>query len=245
MRKINCLIIDDEPVARDIIKGYCVHFPELEVLASCGNALEAKALLQEHQVDLLFLDINMPVIDGLSFARTLKTGGPQVIFTTAYREFAPEAFDLDACDYLLKPFSLERFIMALDKARLRLQLPEAPRKPVVPAAGPAQAIGEDYVFIRTDGRIYKVKHGDILYAEAQGNYTRIVTESGQLMPKLPFSAFEEMLPASVFLRTHRSFIINKSRIDHIEGNRVLIRGMEIPVGSSYRDALLSELGYPK
>lgn len=239
--KINCLIVDDEPVARDIIKGYCMHFPELAVLASCGNAIEAKVVLQSQEVNLLFLDINMPVIDGISFARTLKER-VQVIFTTAYREFAPEAFDLDACDYLLKPFSLDRFIMALDKARQRLSGAVTTQvSPVLPP--PFESGAADFIFIRTDGKIYKVKHDDILYAEAQGNYTRIVTGTGQLMPKLSFSAFEEMLPVARFLRVHRSFIINKSGIDHIEGNRIFICGTEIPLGSSYRDKLLSELGF--
>src|SRR5688572_24284545 len=120
MNKWKCVIADDEPIARDIIQSYCAHLPYIEIVASAGNALEAKAVLAKENIDILFLDINMPVMSGISFIRTLKNP-PQVIFTTAYKEFAVEAFDLAACDYLLKPFSLDRFIVAVDKAVERLQ----------------------------------------------------------------------------------------------------------------------------
>ncbi|MCE6988710.1 LytTR family DNA-binding domain-containing protein [Dyadobacter sp. CY323] len=120
MNKISCLIVDDEPIARDIIKSYCAHLPYLTVLASLGNALEAKTFLFQQKVDILFLDINMPVLDGVTFLKTLKNP-PQVIFSTAYKEYAIDAFDLAACDYLLKPFSLDRFIIAVDKAMERIQ----------------------------------------------------------------------------------------------------------------------------
>jgi DNA-binding LytR/AlgR family response regulator len=229
MTKTNCLIVDDEPIARDIIKNYCGHLEYLHVVASCGNALEAKVVLQEQAVDILFLDINMPVMDGISFVKTMKNP-PQIIFTTAYKEYALDAFDLAACDYLLKPFSFDRFMMAVDKALERSQ-------PVV--------VRENFIFIKTDGRIYKIYHDDLLYAEAQGNYTRIVTTTNILLPKMPFSGLEEMLPGAVFLRTHRSFIINKSKIGHIEGNRVFINNMEIPIGTNYKETLLKELGFTR
>ena len=120
MTPIDCLIVDDEPIARDIIRTYCTHLPYLRVAGICGTALEARAALMQQKVDIVFLDINMPVMDGISFLKTLKTP-PQVIFTTAYKEYAVDAFDLAACDYLLKPFSLERFIVAVDKALEKLQ----------------------------------------------------------------------------------------------------------------------------
>ncbi|TCD00200.1 LytR/AlgR family response regulator transcription factor [Pedobacter psychroterrae] len=243
MNKIHCLIVDDEPIARDIIQNYCQHLDYLNVVASCGNALEAKAIMQTTHIDILFLDINMPVMDGISFLKTLKNPA-QVIFTTAYKEYAIDAFDLAACDYLLKPFSFERFIMAIDKATDKLQ-PAKTRQEgsSIPASQPGPI--EDFTFIKTDGKIYKLSHHDLLYAEAQGNYTRIVTTSNTLMPKMPFSSFEELLPASTFLRVHRSFIINKSKIDHIEGNRLFINNTEIPIGSNYKDQLMKELGFPK
>ncbi len=240
MNKIHCLIVDDEPIARDIIQNYCQHLDYLNVVASCGNALEAKAIMQTTHIDILFLDINMPVMDGISFLKTLKNP-PQVIFTTAYKEYAIDAFDLAACDYLLKPFSFERFIMAIDKATDKLQPAKTRQEGSSTEAGPI----EDFTFIKTDGKIYKLSHQELLYAEAQGNYTRIVTTGNTLMPKMPFSSFGELLPAPTFLRVHRSFLVNKSKIGHIEGNRLFINNTEIPIGSNYKDQLMKELGFPR
>lgn len=235
MNKWKCVIADDEPIARDIIQSYCAHLPFLEIVASAGNALEAKAILAKEIVDILFLDINMPVMSGISFIRTLKNP-PQVIFTTAYKEFAVEAFDLAACDYLLKPFSLERFIVAVDKAVDRLQgKPGAVQENIA-------STSQDSIFIRTDGKIYKILQNDLLYAEASGNYTKIVTANNIFMPGMTFSGTEELLPKQMFVRVHRSFIINKNKISHIEGNRVYIGKTEIPIGSNYKEGFLKEIG---
>jgi two-component system, LytTR family, response regulator len=233
MNQIKCLIVDDEPIAREIIKAYCKHLPMLHIVASVGNALEAKTILQNQKIDILFLDINMPVLNGIAFLKTLKNQ-PQVIFTTAYKEYAVDAFDLAACDYLLKPFSLERFIVAVDKALERLIGTEQ--------GGTDTANVENYLFLKFDGKIYKIMHEELLFAEAQGNYTKIVTMQNTLLPSMTFSSFEELLPKPLFLRVHRSFIINKAKITHIEGNRVFIQNHEIPVGSSYRDDFLKHLG---
>jgi DNA-binding LytR/AlgR family response regulator len=234
MNKISCLIVDDEPIARDIIKSYCAHLPYLTVLASLGNALEAKAFLFAQKVDILFLDINMPVIDGVTFLKTLKNP-PQIIFTTAYKEFAIDAFDLAACDYLLKPFSLERFIIAVDKALERIQATISP-------GNDSQESTDDFIFIKTDGKIFKILHSDLLYAEASGNYTKVVTSQQTLLPSMTFSSFKELIPRSRFARIHRSFIVNKSKIDHIEGNRLFVNKSELPIGSNYREGFLKELG---
>ena len=236
MSKYACLIVDDEPIAREIVQTYCNYLPQLEVVGACGNALEAKVLLQEQKIDILFLDINMPVLDGIAFLKTLKNQ-PQVIFTTAYKEYASDAFDLSVCDYLLKPFSLERFIVAVDKAMEKLQ-----DKPPAKHESPDKK-EEDFIFIRTGGKIFKVLFDDLLFAEASGNNTKIVTVDTTLLPAMTLSNMEGMLPASMFLRTHRSFIINKSKITHIEGNRVFIGNNEIPIGSNYREGFLKELGF--
>ena len=236
MPKINCLIVDDEPIAREIIKTYCGHLPVLHIVASCGNALEAKTILQTQKVDILFLDINMPILNGISFLKTLKNQ-PQVIFTTAYKEYAVDAFDLAACDYLLKPFSLERFIVAIDKVLEKIQSTASLETITVPIEKT-----EGYLFIKSDGKIYKIMHDDLLFAEAQGNYTKITTTQQVVLPNMSFSNFEELLPKSLFLRIHRSFLINKSKITHIEGNRVFIHTQELPIGSSYRDDFLKSLG---
>ncbi len=231
---VRCLIADDEPIARDIILNYCSHLPMLKVVGSCSNALEAKAVLQKEQVDILFLDINMPVLDGISFLKTIRNP-PQVIFTTAYKEYALNAFDLSAVDYLLKPFSLERFIVAVDKALDRIS------KPVPQEVSAEAGNTDDSLFIKTDNKIYRVIYRDIFYAEASGNYTKVVCRNQTLMPMQTFSNFEQLLPSSVFIRVHRSFIINKSLITLIEGNRVFINNIEIPIGSNYKESFLKEL----
>jgi len=234
MNAIPCLIVDDEPIARDIVQSYCSHLLYLQVVASCGNALEARRVLQTQKIAILFLDINMPVMDGLSFLKTLKYQ-PQVIFTTAYKEYAVDAFDLVACDYLLKPFSLDRFIVAVDKALEKIN--------ATPLQEPAPAAGNDFIFIKTDGKIFKVQYDDLLFAEASGNYIKIVTNQQTLLPAMTFSSFEEQLPRQLFLRVHRSFIINKAKINHVEGNRVFINQTEIPIGQNYKEAFLRELGF--
>jgi DNA-binding LytR/AlgR family response regulator len=234
MKQFNCLIVDDEPIARDIIINYCSYLPLLHIAAACGNALEAKNILQEQSIHIIFLDIHMPVLDGIGFLHTLKNP-PQIIFTTAYKEYAINAFDLAACDYLVKPFSLERFIMAVDKALERLNALDKKTLQIDP-------ITDDYIFIKTDGKIYKIKHDELLYAEAKGNYTRIVTSSNIITPNISFTSFEKMLPAALFVRVHRSFIINKSKIDHIEGNRLFINKAEISIGRNYKESFLKSLG---
>jgi DNA-binding LytR/AlgR family response regulator len=235
MNKINCLIVDDEPIAREIIQTYCNHLPILNVVASCGNAFEAKIELQKQQIDILFLDINMPVLDGIAFLKTIKNP-PKIIFTTAYKEFAVDAFDLSACDYLVKPFSLERFIVAVDKAIEKWQ--DSSGQLYQKNEGKA----EDSVFIKADGKIYKIKYEDILFGEAKGNYTKIVTTLTTIITGMTFSSFEELLPKEMFIRVHRSFIINKSKITHIEGNRVFIDKNEISIGSNYKENFLKLLG---
>ena len=196
MNSIHCLVVDDEPLARQIIEQYCSHLPQLKVVGSCSNALEAKQILQgdEVNVDLIFLDINMPVLDGIAFLKTLKHP-PHIIFTTAYKEYATDAFDLSVTDYLVKPFSLERFILAIDKV-ISKQRSHAP----------------GYIFIKADGKIYQILFDELLYAEANGNYTRLVLQQQTLLPAMTFLAMEEMLPSAQFIRVHRSFIINKTKI---------------------------------
>jgi len=230
---INCLIIDDEPIARDIIRNYCSHLSYLNIIAECGNALDAKSILLKQQADLLFLDIHMPVLDGLAFLNTLKNP-PQVIFTTAYKEYAVNAFELSAIDYLVKPFSLERFIVAVDKVMERLNKVTG-KKNI--ASHP-----EPFIFIKADNKIYQLQQQEWLYSEAQGNYTKIVTTATALLPYLSFSAFESLLPPDFGLRVHRSFIVNRSKITHIEGNRLFIGQYQIPIGSNYRAAFLKAIG---
>lgn len=234
--KFKCLIVDDEPIARQIIEIYCGHLLDLAVVASCGNALEAKYILQKERIDLLFLDINMPVLDGISFLKTLRNP-PEIIFTTAYKEYALDAFDLAACDYLLKPFSLERFIIAVDKAKERLR----PMMPTIVQPAP-EVLPEAYIFIKSDGKIFKILFEELLYAEASGNHIKLITDKRTIVSTMTFNTLEEQLPKTKFLRLHRSFIINKAKISHIEGNRVFIGTVQLPIGANYREAFLREIG---
>ena len=235
MRTYTCLIVDDEPIARDILVTYCGHLPSLHVSGVCGNGLEAKKILSESVIDILFLDIHLPVIDGISFFSTLKNP-PQVIFTTAYKEYAVNAFDLDACDYLVKPFLLDRFLVAVDKAIERISN-NASKKERGNDVGK-----DDSFFVRADGKIYNIKFNDLLYAEAKGNYTSLVTTKAVVLPNMSFISVEKILTPAFFIRVHRSFIINRSKITHLEGNRVFIGSNEIPIGSNYKEAFLKVLG---
>lgn len=235
MNTFNCLIVDDEPIARDILVSYCAHLPSLRVIGECTNALEAKLILDQINVDILFLDIHLPVLDGINFYKTFKTP-PQVIFTTAFKEYAVDAFELAACDYLVKPFLLDRFIIAVDKAIERMKPLSITRKSVESPSA------EDSFFARTEGKIYKIKYAELLYAEAQGNYTKLVTSVNTIIPNMSFVSVEKMLPASIFKRVHRSYIINQSKISHIEGNRVFIGQYEIPLGNNYKEDFFKSLG---
>ena len=228
-----CLIVDDEPIAREIIENYCNHLPFLKVMKCCGNALEAKMELQKQEIDILFLDINMPILDGIAFLKTL-TKPPLVIFTTAYKEYALNAFDLSACDYLSKPFSLERFIIAVDKAIERM-----PKKHISPKHTFTK--GQDFFFIKSNGRIIRIQHDDLLFAEAQGNYIKLVSSNTTTLANMTFEGFEELLPKNIFIRVHRSFIINRSKISYIEGNTVFIDTVEIPIGNNYKESLIKSL----
>jgi DNA-binding LytR/AlgR family response regulator len=228
---IACLIVDDEPVARGILRNYCGHLPVLHIAAECGNAFEAKEVLQHIKIDLIFLDINMPVLSGVSFLSTIKNP-PVVIFTTAYHEHAVTAFDLAVCDYLLKPFSLERFMIAVDKAKEKLPAHFSVNR---------HPIADSSFFIKAEGRRHQVIYQDCLYAEAQGNYTRIVTANASILTKMPFSGLIGLLPGELFIRTHRSFIVNKTLIRYIEGNRVFIGDKQIPIANAYRDGFLLAL----
>jgi two-component system LytT family response regulator len=227
---ITCVTIEDEPVARDIIRNYCEQLSFLRIVGEFGNALEAKDFLLQQGVDLLFLDIHMPVLSGISFLKTLKNP-PQVIFTTAYHEYAVNAFDLAACDYLLKPFSLERFIVAVDKAREKIQY-----RPQID-----QQDSGEILFIKAEGKIYTINCQDCLFAEAQGNYTKIVTSNRVILTKMTFSAFISLLPSALFCQVHRSYIVNKKRISHIEGNRVFIQQKEIPMAGNYKESFFKNI----
>jgi len=232
---INCLIVDDAPIAREILIEYCKHLPTLRVVGTCSDAFQAREKLQQLQVDLLFIDINMPVLAGIDLVKTLKNP-PQVIFTTAYKEYASEAFDLAACDYLVKPFSLDRFIMAIDKAveNIGKQRTTASIKP--------SENQHEFLFVRTERMIHRINFERILFLEASRNNTKVVTMEDALLSTMPLSAIEKQLPAALFSRIHRSFIVNTSKITRLQGNLVFIGKKEIPLGNNYKNDFFKLLG---
>jgi DNA-binding LytR/AlgR family response regulator len=226
-----CLVVDDEPLAAELIQSYIGVVPELELVAVCSNALEASVILRRQAVDVLFLDIQMPQLTGLEFLRTLSRP-PAVIFTTAYREYAVEGFELDAADYLVKPVSLERFLKAVQKL-LRREQP-APKE---------EAVKEDpYVYYRVDRQQVKVFLKDILWIESQKDYIRLVLEGGKtLITYQRISYAEEALPSSLFLRIHRSFIVAKNKVTALKGDEVFVKGQALPVGNSYKQKVHQEI----
>ncbi|CAG4997538.1 Sensory transduction protein LytR [Dyadobacter sp. CECT 9275] len=234
---INCLIVDDAPVARDILVEYCKLLPMLHVSATCADAFEAREKLQQVPIDLLFLDINMPILTGIELVKTLKYP-VQVIFTTAYKEFATDAFDLGACDYLVKPFSLERFIIAIDRAAERIGKPSSPTE----YTSNVPVLGNNHLLFRSEGIINKLGYDQILYLEASRNNTKVVTSEGTLVSTTPLSSIEKLLPQNLFSRVHRSFIVNRSKVTSLHGNRVLLNKIEIPVGSNYKNIFFETLG---
>lgn len=231
---INCLIVDDEPPAQRVLENYINDIPFLALAGKCKNVFEASAIMQSKNIDLLFLDINMPKMSGLDFLRTLKNP-PLVIITTAYREFALEGFELDVTDYLNKPFSFERFFTAVNKAAGRLQT----KTPDV--TEPTNIESKKIIFVREDKITYKVVVDEILYLESVGDYVKIHTPAKTYLIYQTLRNFENVLLAPVFYRVHRSFIVPIDKIDSIEGNMIKIGKQIIPIGATYRKVFFDAL----
>jgi DNA-binding LytR/AlgR family response regulator len=216
---MNCLIIDDEPIAISIIESYLLQIEGFEVVGKCRNAVEAYNMLQKKAVDLLFLDIEMPKLNGLNFLKTLKNP-PKVIITTAYREFALDGFDLNAVDYLLKPIRFERFLQAVQKVR--------PMNPV------DHCESESYMFVKSGGERIKVMFADILYIEGLSNYVKFVLSGNKvLVSYLKISDLAATLPQKHFIQIHKSYIIAKQKITAYSKNQIRIGDKNLSVGSKY------------
>ncbi|MES2277105.1 MAG: response regulator transcription factor [Bacteroidota bacterium] len=232
MNKIKAMVVDDEPIARDILINHIKNTPGLSLVKSCINASEAYEGLHQYKVDLIFLDIQMPVITGTDFLRSLRNP-PLVIFTTAYHQYAVEGFELNSVDYLLKPITYDRFYQAIQKARERLAFKTMqPQEPVVV---------NDYLFIKQDTKLVRVDHDQISYIQAEKDYSSVYLDSRRLFASMHLKLFEDMLPKEKFLRLHRSYIVNLSRIKAIKGNMVELDQIELPIGANYRDSLLAAL----
>lgn len=227
--KLNCLIVDDEPLAVKVLEAHIANIPSLTVGNSCGNAFAAMEILQQGKTDLMFLDIHMPKLMGHEFLRTLRTP-PKVIFTTAYKEYALDAFELDAIDYLLKPVTLERLVKAVNKINNYIVAVEKEEAAIVN--------NEGFVYFRAERKMIKVKYAEIIYVESMKDYIKIVRANEKpLLVKQSITSLEEVLPASLFLRIHRSYIVAVDKIAAFTNHDVEIGGKEIPIGRLYAHQL--------
>jgi len=222
---IRYIIVDDEPIAHRIIEGYIKNLPQFEKIGNCYNAFEVLELLQKKPVDLLFLDINMPELSGFELLKTLSHF-PKTIVTSAHKEFALEGYEFDVVDYLLKPFSLERFLKAINKI-------QKPGKTVL-----KDTPEDQYLFVKGDKKQHQVAVKTILFIEAYGNYCKVVLENETIVTLQKISEFEKLLPSN-FIRIHKSYIVSKNKIKVIEGNNIHIQQYTIPVGQTYKSIIKS------
>ncbi|MEB8345141.1 response regulator transcription factor [Flavobacteriaceae bacterium KMM 6898] len=236
--KVRCIIIDDEPLAIALIEAHVAKIPNLEVIATCGNVLAGFEELKSKQVDLLFLDIQMPLLTGIEFLKSLSNP-PKVIFTTAYREYAIESYELDVVDYLLKPISFERFFKAINKY---FKIVENNYKTKVDISDKDQ--NPDFIYVNANKKHYKILFKEIIYAESLKDYIQIHTKEASIVTKDKISHFEQKLPKN-FLRTHRSYIVNSDKITAYTAHDVELGTLEIPIGVSYKMEVHKTLKTPQ
>lgn len=227
------MIVDDEPLAIKVLEKYIAELPHLDLIDTFHQAIKASEALQKQSVDLLFLDINMPKISGISLVKSLPDP-PLIIFTTAYPEYAIEGFELEALDYLLKPFSFERFLKAVNKAVKELEI--ANRLKQIERINPSGNL-----MIRADRKLYPLPYDQILYLQAFGDYVKVFTKDKLYLPKETLQNLEKSLPQSQFIRVHRSYLVALDAIQYLEGNHLTINDQIIPIGQSYRDQLIQHL----
>ncbi|WP_210489933.1 LytR/AlgR family response regulator transcription factor [Rufibacter aurantiacus] len=228
MSNIKCIIVEDEPLAVKVLADYVSQVPFLDLQGTFKDAILATDYLRDHAVDLIFLDIHLPKLKGMAFLKTLANP-PEVIITTAYHQYAVEGFNLNVTDYLLKPIEFERFLVAVNKVKTAHK-----DKPGTPAL-PQEA--KDYLFLNVQKKKVKILFCDILYIESQKEYIKLVTTKGEYLSKMSTHEIESLLPAHLFKRIHRSFIVSKNKIDSYTMEEVEVNGVSIPIGRGYRDVL--------
>lgn len=222
---IKCIVVDDEPIAHQILEKYIKQNESLALLGHCRNAMEALAMMETHKVDLIFLDIQMPLINGLTLVKNLNNP-PQIIFTTAFQDYALQGFELNAVDYLLKPFSYERFLKAVNKAKILLEKPEA------------ETSSEDYFIVDNNQISVKIFYKDVLYIEAFGDYMKIHTTEKFYLQHVTLKALEEQLPKDRFLRVHKSYIVAIEKIKMLAKDGIILsNNICVPIGQSYKERL--------
>lgn len=227
--KIRCIVIDDEPLAIEILESYIEKIPYVELTGKFSNAIEALQYLKSNKVDLMLLDIQMPELTGIQLMKVLDNP-PQVIFTTAYDNYAIKSYELDAVDYLLKPIEFDRFLKAIEKLWKRIE-----RSQSVEVNKVEQSSTKDtFIFIKTEHRVQRVEISEILYIEGMKNYLRVVTRADKFMTLQNFKSICELLPVNQFIRVHKSFVVAVDKIDSIERSRIRIGKQLIPIGDTYK-----------
>lgn len=222
MRHLNCLIVDDEPIAREGIRDYCEQIRLLHVVALCKNVFEASKYLERNQIDLIFLDINMPIQSGIEWLKGLKNS-PAVIMTTAYKEHALESYEYNVLDYLVKPIPYQRFVQAVNKVRSYLDTNDE----------------TNTIFLKSERHIKKVHLSDVLYVEAMQNYIKVVTTEGTIVTQASLKSIKELLPDKDFIQTHKSYIVSKHQVDQIVNNHVIIGKYKIPISVRLKKSVLN------
>jgi DNA-binding LytR/AlgR family response regulator len=247
MSLISCLLLDDEPLARQVLRTYASRLPFLEVVGECGHALEAYELLRQQEVELIFCDIEMPRISGLDFLRALPQR-PLVVLTTAYEQYALAGFELDVVDYLLKPVAFDRFWRAVEKVKDRLALQQWKEQPVAPPPGPGPTASalpppdEAFIMVKENGTLVKVPLASLRYAEGMRDYVKLFTTERRLVTYLTLKKLEEALPADQFTRVHKSYLVRNASIEALDGNLLaLAGGTQVPVGVPHPEAVLRGL----
>jgi DNA-binding LytR/AlgR family response regulator len=228
---IRCIIVDDEPLSQKVVQRYVKGIPYLDLVATCSHAFEAMEILKSNEIQIVFLDINMPRLSGINFVKTLSNP-PLIIFTTAYPEYAVEGFELEAVDYLLKPFSFERFLKATNKAQKKLDSEKTQKNFL--------SKSNHFVF-KSDKKLYKLDYEEVLYFQAYGDYVKIFTAEKNYLTKDRLVNIEKELPKNTFIKIHRSYIIALNFIQYIEGNQVKIAEELLPISQTYRDNLIDQM----
>ena len=235
---VKCLIVDDEPMARDVIRRYIENIPALTVAGEFGNAIDAMMFMQDNTVDIIFLDIRMPRLNGTDFVRSLRNV-PKIIFTTAHKEYAHEGFELDVIDYLLKPIRFDRFLKAVNKAFPQRQHEAAPG---VFSGNLENKFASPFMYVKVDRKMVKVLLDDVLFIESDKDYVKIYTTNSTIITRQTISSVEAMLSENKFLRIHRSFIVSLDKIRSFSNETVEIGNKELPIGKLYRNGFLKLQG---
>ena len=241
MKPVKCLIVDDEELARTLLENYISRLPYLSVVAKCKSPVEAIQVMQTEEIDLLFLDIQMPELTGVEFLKTMYEK-PLVIFTTAYPDYALEGYELDIIDYLLKPFSFTRFVQAVTKAVELLKLKNlANQQGHQSIVTPKVTEEKDYILVKSEHKVYRIKFADILYIQSMREYVAFYTAEGRILSLKSLKKLETELPGHLFMRIHKSYIIAINKVSTLEGNMVHVGSEKLPIGSNYREEVMKRV----